>query len=449
MTVGTELDPPSLSALLGHSWRSRWVPEYYRWYPKRLLAAPAEPFAVGPVEGIYVHVPFCDVLCPFCPFNRGLRGSIDLDEFVGRILAEADLYRERGASGPISFLYLGGGTPSVLEAGTLARLVNGLASRFDLTGDCEISMEVHPFHATMARVGEYRAVGATRFSVGVQSFSDRRLRAVGSFHSAAESRSAAETVARLGRGAVDVLYRCRADEPGDAVDDVRAAATYGVGHLSVYPLALASDEGLPEVHEALAAALAVEEAVGKLGFSHYASCASGGFDYALPGQTCRYEHRHWAAPQAEYLGLGPGAFGYVAGRTTVNTHRYSDYASAVGGGELPLAHVGVPSTAEAMRRFMAIGVKCLTLPLADFRARFHIDVADAFPDEIAMLGKLDLALVEGGAFKLTSVGRYFVDQVSEIFWSPEEREVPHPETGALRVAESQQAAARSAAQEGA
>ncbi len=427
-----------LDSLVNHPRFAARESDYIRWYPKSLTPFTGAAFAVAPrPNGIYIHVPFCDRLCRFCPFNKQATEKSDVDRFVRALLLEIDAYAAMCQSPGIEFIYFGGGSPSALPAKVLGQIVERIGARFPLRAGLEICAECHPTHLDKDYCGELKRQGFTRISTGIQSFDQAALERMGAQHAVADVHRAIESVGYVfGSVAIDLLFRC----PGQSVDQwlaqlQQACGHAAVDHLSLYSL-IAKDPATqppPEI-EAEMTVLAHEFLVDR-GFHHYASCASGGFDFSKPGRHSVYEERHWGAPQAEFLGLGPGALGFVSGCTTVNGLGLDDYALNLESGRLAVVSATGTDREEAMRRYFVLGVKTLEVPLAPFRQTFGVDPQQQFAGEFAELGDLGFAEVADDWLRLSARGRLFVDSVSSVFFSASEADVPHPEEPQIRRVE--------------
>jgi oxygen-independent coproporphyrinogen-3 oxidase len=276
------------------------------------------------VTGLYVHVPFCVSKCAYCDFYS-LANRLDLvPPYVDAVLAEA-----RAHAG-ISFdtLYLGGGTPSLVGAANLEKLIRGLRDVFDLSRVTEATIEVNPHTASEGLLRSAMDLGITRVSVGVQSLSDRELRSVGRVHSAAQ---AVEAVSRVvGMGFTDVSADVIVGLPGQTPESIRRTLEHlsalGVNHVSVYclsvehgtPLAADPPRDLPS--DDLQADLFGEarSVLGGRGFTHYEIS-----NFCLPGRECRHNLNYWRG--GEYLGLGPGAASHLDAKRWKNRADLSAY----------------------------------------------------------------------------------------------------------------------------
>jgi len=427
-----------LHALLDHPSFARRESDYIRWYPKSLtpvnpaaLALPAKP------QGIYVHVPFCDQLCRFCPFNKRQTDRQDVAAYVSALIREIELYAALSDGPPLEFIYFGGGTPSVLSAPMLQSIISAIQRHFALAPNVEISAECHPTHLVYDWVRAAHDIGINRISSGIQSFDDTTLATLGAQHTAEQGLRAIETVGNVfGSIAIDLLFRSAGQTLEHWASQVERTLSIGcIDHISMYSLIAKDPDTLPPPEmEAEMTVLAYQRFVGA-GFEHYASCASGGFDFARTGRRCTYEARHWGAPQAEFLGLGPGALGFAGGHTTVNGLGLSRYVNELGVGSLPLVSATQANADELRRRYFVLGVKTLDVPLAPFEQQFGDDPCVYFAREFAMLLELGFATISNTYLLLTPLGRLFVDSVSAVFFSDTERAVPHPEEPEIRRAE--------------
>lgn len=413
--------------------------DYLRWYPKTLTAVTAASYpswANSSSDGAYIHVPFCDQICKFCPFHKGVTHEREVESYLEGLLLEIDIYAASLRPQNLQFVYFGGGTPSVLAPRQFARIVDRLQTRFGIATGAEISVEMHPTHAKREHIQALVAAGANRFSLGIQSFEDRHLQQLGAVHTADDGKRALEALAGFPvRTAIDLVYRYPGQGASDWDRELRTAIeSFIIPHLSCYSLVEVGKPkpGTPSAEvdvELAAAALVYAES---RGMQHYASCASGGFDVCLPGHQGQYEQRHWQAPQASFMALGPGAIGYVGEHATVNFLNLEKYLRRVRGGRLPLISATTATPDEQRRRYFTLGVKAIEVPYAPYRERFGSDPRVDFHDEIKALVDSRLATSTEHALTLTKIGRLFVDSCSAAFYSDAERHVPHPEEPEFR-----------------
>jgi oxygen-independent coproporphyrinogen-3 oxidase len=190
---------------------------------------------------VYVHLPWCLRKCPYCDFNsHAVRGEPDFDGYVSALLLdlEAELPLVWGRS--VGTVFLGGGTPSLFPARAIGRLLDGIAARLRLAPDAEITLEANPGAAEAARLRDFVAAGVNRLSMGVQSFDDRLLAAIGRVHDGEAARAA--VVAAQASGAtrvnVDLMFALPGQSSAQLRADLATALELGVRHVSFYQLTL-------------------------------------------------------------------------------------------------------------------------------------------------------------------------------------------------------------------
>lgn len=275
---------------------------------------------------LYVHWPWCVRKCPYCDFNSFACSGEDAqaahssgaalrDEAVYIDALLLDLDAAVALSGPrtVASIFFGGGTPSLMSSAGFARLMQGIRARLPLAPDCEITMEANPGTVEQARFEDYAASGVNRFSIGVQSFNDRFLKALGRIHTGLEAERAVEAALHCVENVnLDVMYAL----PGQTLEDVRrdvdAALCAGTTHLSFYELTIEEGTafakrppaGLPDIDLAADMGDLVQESLTRDGFEHYE--ISG---YARPGRRCRHNLAYWTF--GDYYGIGAGAHGKV------------------------------------------------------------------------------------------------------------------------------------------
>lgn len=288
----------------------------------------------GPV-GVYVHVPFCSRLCPFCPYNKVVPRSRQPERYFDALLTEARCYVDAGAAGSAGFtsLYVGGGTPTLFPD-LLRRVVEVLP----VTG--ERAIEVLPTHATPERLEALRLIGFTAVSVGVQSFSDEVLRHLRRPHDARDARVAVENaVERFDLVDADLILDVEYDDAhaGTFLRDLVRCFELGVGQVSTYPLMRfgftvfgPGGHDRRREHEVLAEATRLAEAHGYERRSVWTFNRPGSPSYT-------------SITRRRFLGLGAGASSFLGRDFLVNHFGVETYIAAVEEGRLPLArrlHLG-------------------------------------------------------------------------------------------------------------
>lgn len=275
--------------------------------------------------GLYLHLPFCATHCTYCPFaiSTDLSQQNDYTDALIRELRAAP----RGA---LDTIYLGGGTPSRTALDNLSRIFDAIRTHFTIDADAEITMEGNPEDVTSATVEAWRALGVNRISLGVQSFHDVELTAIGRIHDRARALDAVRTVVASGAHAnLDLILGLPAQTADSYRASLETAIELGAGHLSLYMLDL--DERTPlQVQVARGrVALPEEDMVADLYLETVERLAAAGLqqyeisNFARPGEESRHNLRYWK--RDEYLGLGLGAHSFVGAQRYANTRDIRKY----------------------------------------------------------------------------------------------------------------------------
>ena len=287
------------------------------------LAKPAVvQFSALPPLALYAHLPWCVRKCPYCDFNsHEQKAELPEREYVDALIADLEGMLPSVWGRRVHSVFLGGGTPSLFSPASIDRLLSGVRARLQLEPDAEITMEANPGTVEARRFREFRAAGVNRLSLGVQSFEDAKLKALGRIHDADEARRAAGiALENFDNVNLDLMYGL----PGQTLDEARAdlaqALRFGTPHLSAYQLTIEPNTvfyrhppRLPE-HDAGADMQAmVEETLAGAGYRHYETSA-----FARPGRHSRHNRNYWEF--GDYLGIGAGAHGKLSFADRVTRH---------------------------------------------------------------------------------------------------------------------------------
>lgn len=263
-----------------------------------------------PPLSLYVHIPWCIQKCPYCDFNsHKLNGNIPEDAYIGRLLDDLRADTEWVQQRSIRSIFIGGGTPSVLSAAAIQRLMDGIRSQVTLAADCEVTLEANPGTFETDKFSDFVKAGITRLSIGVQSLQQHQLQALGRIHDPAQARAAAAHAAQLPLTSfnLDLMHGLPEQTLEQALDDLQQVIELNPPHISWYQLTiepntlfaskppqLPDDDTLWDIyqqgHRLLQAA----------GYEQYEVSA-----YAKPGHQSRHNRNYWQF--GDYLGIGCGA----------------------------------------------------------------------------------------------------------------------------------------------
>ncbi|MGF0337192.1 radical SAM family heme chaperone HemW [Ectopseudomonas toyotomiensis] len=263
-----------------------------------------------PPLALYIHIPWCVRKCPYCDFNSHAAGpTLPEEEYVDALLADLDADLQHVHGRPLTSIFFGGGTPSLFSDRALGRLLEGVERRGAFAPDIEITLEANPGTFEQAKFKGYRALGINRLSIGVQSFQQAKLKALGRIHDGDEAIRAADMARAAGfdNFNLDLMHGLPQQSIEDALFDLRTAIAQAPTHLSWYQLTmepntvfwsqppeLPEDDLLWDIQEAGQALLAAE------GYAQYEVSA-----YAQPGKQARHNLNYWTF--GDFLGIGAGA----------------------------------------------------------------------------------------------------------------------------------------------
>jgi oxygen-independent coproporphyrinogen-3 oxidase len=292
--------------------------------------------------GLYVHVPFCLTRCGYCDFNAYAGLGHLADRYVAGLRAEADLHAAAWAGVPFASVFVGGGTPTTLAPETLGALFAHLRERFALEPDAEVTVEANPDTVDRRSLVALRDAGATRLSIGVQSFDPDVLAALERVHPPASARRAfaAARAAGFEDVNVDLIYGAYGETPGSWGRTLEEALALGPEHVSAYALTVEPNTPLgrkvatglvPAPDPDLQAEMyeAGCRALGGAGYRHYEVS-----NWARPGRECRHNVGYWDG--RPYLGLGAGAHSFRDGGRWWNVRPPERYLSLALEGRAPI-----------------------------------------------------------------------------------------------------------------
>jgi len=374
---------------------------------------------------LYVHVPFCAARCPYCDFATAPATSKLRARYVEALAGE--IRREGAALGrpTARTLYVGGGTPSLLEPEEIDALGAALRESFDLAL-VEATVEANPATLDRARLLAWRAAGITRVSLGAQSLSAEGLRALGRTHQPEDTAAAVDAIRSLGMDvSLDLIFAWPDQTRDDWVRDLTEAISLAPDHISCYPLELVLEPeeavanwpgaGWASVlrwRQEAAAAQADDEGVARLYRTAERALVRGGFEHyeianwALPGKRCEHNLVYWR--NGAWLGLGVGAHSHLAGARSRRPGSLVDYLNAIDNGEERIADPAADEPSDTAMLALRLDEG---LDLARYGRRFGDAAARRIRDGLVESEELGLVRVAGDVARLTPRGRLLASEV--------------------------------------
>lgn len=313
------------------------------------------------ITGLYIHIPFCAKKCPYCDFYS-LEGQSSrlINEYISALIKEMGLYHEK--RNQIKTVYIGGGTPSILNIAQLSLLLEGIFNHIKSSEIVEFTVEVNPKSITREKLRLFKDYGITRISLGIQSFNERDLKILGRLHSVDDSLKAVEDIKRLSFNlSIDLIYGIPGQNLKDWQENLSIIGHLNPDHISTYELTV--EEGTP-LHQKILRGLLkkpaekeivemYKEAHGYLeekGYIHYEVS-----NFAKAGRECLHNLNYWK--RGEYIGIGAGAHSFVDKKRIENYKDLKKYMDSLKEGQYPYEKIIELSPEDEFVEFIMLGLR--------------------------------------------------------------------------------------------
>lgn len=376
---------------------------------------------------LYLHIPFCVRKCLYCAFTSWDDAPLATDEYASLLLREMELRAGVLAHPPrAATLYLGGGTPSLLEPARVCSIIECAERLFRLDPAAEVTLEANPGTVTAASLAGYRAAGVNRLSLGVQSFDDRMLERLGRVHTAREAREAFALARRTGFDniGIDLIHGLPGQDLGQWREELRQAVALRPDHISAYgltveeetPFARLEEEGfltLPDEEDAAAMFEETAEILATAGYEQYEIA-----NFSLPGRRSRHNQVYWR--RGNYLGFGSGAHSFLRepfpGLRWRNPDDLGAYGNSLREGKVPEMDRTLLAEGDARAEWLFLGLRMLDgVEEERFREEFGVPLAETHGAAIEKLRAAGLLAREGGRLRLTRRGVILSNRVFGAF----------------------------------
>lgn len=369
------------------------------------------------MRGYYLHIPFCEKKCSYCDFYS-LETTQHIDAFVETLLQEITMRADSPTSAPVTSVFFGGGTPSLLSTNALACITAHLRASVPVAVDAEWTMECNPGTVTAASLQGYAAAGINRLSFGVQSFTDSELTFLDRIHTADEA-SEAMQLARLA-GFTNVNMDLMFAVPGQTFASLKhnldRLLSLEPDHISAYsliyehgtPLYAKLKKGLvtPTSEDVDAAMYAlVIDTLTRAGYEQYEVS-----NFARPGKRCLHNRTYWLCES--YTAVGPSAHGLLGTTRYWNHRSLTQWTAKVHAGELPEANRETLGAHEQLTEFLFCTLRAEGIPVTDLRDRFAIDVRSALGEHLPQWVEADFIRDTGTHLTLTAEGYRVCDELT-------------------------------------
>lgn len=374
------------------------------------------------INAAYIHIPFCEHLCHYCDFNKVFLKGQPVDEYLQALEREMELTLQDRPSSPFGSIFVGGGTPTALDARQLEMLCTSIRKHMPLEEGAEFTFEANPGDLSEDKLKALYDAGVNRLSFGVQTFNEELLKRIGRTHRAKDVFSSIELAKKTGFSSisVDLIYSLPGQTIAEFKETLDTAFTLDIQHYSGYSLIiepktvfynLMRKGKLPSPGEDAEAAMyeLLMERMDLEGFKQYEIS-----NFALPGFESRHNLTYWN--NEEYYGFGAGAHGYTGGSRNANYGPLKKYMEPLSENKLPVMESHIVTKAEKMEEEMFLGLrKTEGVEVSRFMEKFEEDPLLLFRSELERLQTLELIEAGGKSIRLTRKGRLLGNEVFQSF----------------------------------
>ena len=377
--------------------------------------------------GIYVHIPYCVRKCPYCDFFSSVdHSSVPL--FLESLEREIEMVG--GMDQTFDTLYIGGGTPSVLEPEAIARIIVAAHRHFNIRPDVETTLEVNPGTTSRESLAKYRRAGVNRLNIGVQSFHDENLKFLGRIHSVDEAISSIEWARQAGFDNIglDLIYGLPGQDKKAWRGDLKCALEADVAHISCYILTVESETLLGQDVKAGRIEMPEDGVVRELfdttiefltdhGFRQYEiSNFARQTDDGSEARYSRHNQKYWSF--APYIGLGPSAHSFFSPQRRWNHRSVEKYVQQIKAGQLPIAEKETLTREQMIMEAIYLGLRTTRgIDLNRFEEMFEISFVKTFESEIADFKKKGFLKLTNTHCALTPRGMAYLDSITAMLTS--------------------------------
>jgi oxygen-independent coproporphyrinogen III oxidase len=374
------------------------------------------------VLGLYVHIPFCAAICNYCNFHRGLFDESLKRRYVDALIQEITAARAPGGPEPADTIFFGGGTPSLLSADDVSRIVHACRQAFAVSEDAEITLEANPETVTVDLLRGFRDVGVNRLSFGVQSFRDDELIRLSRLHGADRARDAYREARTAGFDniSLDLMMWLPGQSPEAWLESVSGAIGLAPDHLSLYMLEVYPNAPLRDEMARSRWSQAPDEDVATMYLEAMARLESTGYEQyeisnvARPGRASRHNLKYWS--DGEWIGFGCGAHSTRAGVRSKNVASAEEYIQRVTAGGPAAVERRVLTPEERLGDALFTGLRLSSgLDLSAVGRHYDVDVWGRYGSELQPFIDEGILVKQGSRLMLTRRGMLLAHEVMTVF----------------------------------
>jgi len=370
------------------------------------------------MASLYLHIPFCKTKCCYCAFNSFAAMRELHKPYISAVKTEIIRLSENEERGALETLFIGGGTPTVLDSDQLVHLIKHVETGFSFTQDAEVSLEANPGTVGEADLIKLKNGGVNRLSFGVQSFDDRELRLLGRCHTSSDAEKAVKAARQAGilNISLDLMYGLPGQNSESWRRSLDMALSLNLKHLSLYQLTVEPgtllesyiDTGklsLPDEDEIAEMDLLTEKFSEETGLKQYEIS-----NYSIKGIECRHNINYWL--NHEYMAAGAGGVSYLDGRREKRVLDPAQYIDLMGRDESVILESEKLDCESSFRETVVMGLRMnVGVSLEELYCRYSIDLREHYGKVLTRLISLSLLRLNNGRLQITPEGRPFSNRI--------------------------------------
>lgn len=361
---------------------------------------------------IYIHIPFCNKKCYYCDFVSYPNQFNRVEDYIHSLIMELSLYKDDLKEYKIKTIFIGGGTPSAIDANYINKVLDYIYINFNTYEDMEITIELNPGTLTPDKIKTYKEAGINRVSIGLQTFDDSILKKLGRIHSGKDFYDSYSMLKKAGfeNINVDLIFGLPDQTLASGFEDLKKVVQLGVKHISYYSLIIEDGTPMHRWYQEDKVNLLDEDSERKLyhdvknylkenDYGHYEIS-----NFSLEGYKCKHNLVYWKIKP--YLGIGTGSHSYLNGKRFWNTSNLIEYIDSLNKKILPIEEEEVINKEIEIAEFCIFGLRLVEgINKKEFRKRFNLDLNDIYKDSIIEHKKSGLLIEDDNYLSLSERGR--------------------------------------------
>ena len=366
--------------------------------------------------GLYLHIPYCLHKCGYCDFNSHPENQEESIHYVDALLNELRAYSSKKYT--VSTVFIGGGTPTILLPSQLKQILDTVQQNFNLTSDCEITIEANPATLKLQTLQEIRTAGYNRISIGVQSFDEKELKLLERVHTEGEIHSTIQQArsAQFENLSIDLMFALPHQTTEKWCSHLNQAIAKNPDHLSTYNLTIEPTTSFFKLHKKGKLRLPHEDIQLEMYKITIQTLEDAGYqqyeisNFSKPGMESRHNINYWN--NGEYLGMGAGASSYLNGERFKNTNLPSNYIREIGAKENAIETRERLEPMQAMGETLMLGLRLLKgISIDVFENRFQVSFQKVYGKILEPLLNQELIIFNQNRIALSKKGLFLADSV--------------------------------------